>query len=283
MELVQNQQYKRSELHDHFGGSRQSGISPSAKTNIIFIFSAGTGEQYGYYDGWRDDGRFYYTGEGQLGDQQFERGNKALLEHMENSKRVLLMQESARTYVQYVADLVCVDYSYVQTHDKNSDNRRAIVFVFEKVDAEMPPVGKSSLTAAPKPYKKPTVTERTGLVTSRVGQGWYRRALLRKFNNQCAATGLDIPEVLIASHIVPWRSSTELERLDEENGILLSPHYDALFDKHLISFEDTGDILVSDKLSNEQLLALGISRSCIIAVSEGMKPYLTIHRSELRK
>jgi hypothetical protein len=41
--------------------------------------------------------------------------------------------------------------------------------------------------------------------------------------------------------------------------------------------------LVSDKLSNEQLLALGISRSCIIAVSEGMKPYLTIHRSELRK
>jgi len=281
MELVQNQQYKRSELHDHFGGSRQSGISPSAKTNIIFIFSAGTGEQYGYYDGWRDDGRFYYTGEGQLGDQQFERGNKALLEHMENSKRVLLMQESARTYVQYVADLVCVDYSYVQTHDKRGDNRRAIVFVFERAESGVSLVGKTLVT--PKLYKKPTITERTGLVTSRVGQGWYRRALLRKFNNQCAATGLDIPEVLIASHIVPWRSSTELERLDEENGILLSPHYDALFDKHLISFEDTGDILVSDKLSNEQLLALGISRSCIIAVSEGMKPYLTIHRSELRK
>ena len=47
------------------------------------------------------------------------------------------------------------------------------------------------------------------------------------------------------------------EWLDEENGILLSPHYDALFDKHLISFEDTGDILLSDKLSNEQLLAVG--------------------------
>ena len=282
MELVQNQQYKRSELHDHFGGSRQSGISPSAKTNIIFIFSAGTGEQYGYFDGWRD-GRFYYTGEGQLGDQQFERGNKALLKHIENSMRVLLMQESARTYVRYVADLVCVDYSYVQTHDKNSDNRRAIVFVFEKADAEMPPVGKYSLTAAPKPNKEPSITERTGLVTTRVGQGWYRQALLRKFNSQCAATGLNIPEILIASHIVPWRSSNEEERLDEENGILLSPHYDALFDKHLISFEDTGDILVSEKLDSKQVKAIGISLSCKISVSDGMKLYLQRHRKELRK
>jgi len=281
MELVQNQQYKRSELHDHFGGSRQSGISPSAKTDIIFIFSAGSGEQYGYQDGWRPDGRFYYTGEGQLGDQQFERGNTALLEHSENNKRVLLMQESTRSHVQYAADLICVDYSYIQTHAKNGDNRRAILFVFEKSEADTSSAGKVSPT--PKPHKKPSVTERTGLVTTRVGQGWYRQALLRKFNSQCATTGLDIPEILIASHIVPWRSSSEEERLDEENGILLSPHYDALFDKHLISFEDTGDILVSVKLTSSQLEALGISLSCRIMVSEGMKPYLQRHRNELRK
>ena len=281
MELVQNQQYKRSELHDHFGGSRQSGISPSAKTDIIFIFSAGSGEQYGYQDGWRPDGRFYYTGEGQLGDQQFERGNTALLEHSENNKRVLLMQESTRSHVQYAADLICVDYSYIQTHAKNGDNRRAILFVFEKSKADTSSAGKVSPT--PKPHKKPSVTERTGLVTTRVGQGWYRQALLRKFNSQCATTGLDIPEILIASHIVPWRSSSEEERLDEENGILLSPHYDALFDKHLISFEDTGDIVVSEKITSSQLAALGINLLSKISVSEGMKSYLQKHRKELRK
>lgn len=281
MELVKNQEYKRSKLHDYFGGSRQSGISPSAKTDIIFIFSANTGEQYGYYDGWRDDERFYYSGEGQLGDQEFERGNKALVEHIENNKRVLLMKESARSHVRYEADLMLVDYSYIQTHDKNGDNRRGILFVFEKVLNDVAAGIKTPST--PMPYRKPTVTERTGLVTTRVGQGWYRQALLRKFNSRCAATELDIPEVLIASHIVPWRSANEVERLDEENGILLSPNYDALFDKHLISFQDTGEILISDKLSSHQIIAMGINPTCKINVSEGMKPYLQKHREELRK
>ena len=55
MELTLGKEYKRSELHDTFGGSRQSGISPSAKTGIIFIFSAASGEQYGYYDAGCDE------------------------------------------------------------------------------------------------------------------------------------------------------------------------------------------------------------------------------------
>lgn len=281
MELKLNQEYKRSELHDIFGGSRQSGISPSAQTNIIFIFSAGAGEQYGYYDGWRDDGRFYYTGEGQLGDQQFERGNLALLKHSKNNKRVLLMMETKRSHVKYTSELVCVDYLFDQSHDKEGCNRRTIVFIFEELDSNKIPEDHS--LRGFKKHKKPTNTERAGMVMSRVGQGWYRQALLEKFKHRCAVTGLDMPEILIASHIVPWRSSSESERLDEDNGILLSPHYDALFDKHLISFEDDGNILISSKLSSEQILALGISCYCKIHVTEGMKSYLQRHRVEFRK
>ena len=66
MELTPGQEYKRTELHDHFGGSRQSGISTPADNDLIFIFTGETGEQYGYEDGWQGDGYFHYTGEGQV-------------------------------------------------------------------------------------------------------------------------------------------------------------------------------------------------------------------------
>ena len=119
-------------------------------------------------------------------------------------------------------------------------------------------------------------------MTSRVGQGEYRQALLDKFEGKCAVTQLGIEEVLTASHIVPWRDSNDLERLDPDNGILLSPNYDALFDQHLISFEDSGEIIVSPMIKPNQLSLLGISTEAKISVTELMKPYLARHRAKLR-
>ena len=65
-----NRVYKRSEIHDNFGGSRQSGISTCAKYPYIFIFSGSSGERYGYFDEWLDTSEsvFQYTGEDQEGD-----------------------------------------------------------------------------------------------------------------------------------------------------------------------------------------------------------------------
>ena len=72
---------KRTELHRDFGGGRQGGISPSAQTPNVFVFSdAASGEQHGYIDSWKNDGCFHYTGEGQRGDQQMIKGNRAILE-----------------------------------------------------------------------------------------------------------------------------------------------------------------------------------------------------------
>lgn len=80
---------KRTELHRQFGGSRQSGISPSAQSPNVFIFSdPASGEKHGYFDRWRDDGCFHYTGEGQRGDQQMIKGNLAIL-NAEKSARAL--------------------------------------------------------------------------------------------------------------------------------------------------------------------------------------------------
>ena len=86
---------------------------------------------------------------------------------------------------------------------------------------------------------------------------------------------------MIASHIVPWRLSNDKERLDEDNGILLSPLYDALFDKHLISFQDDGTILISKSIKEKELISL-INKNAKIEVNEGMKKYLEKHRKLLR-
>ena len=116
-------------------------------------------------------------------------------------------------------------------------------------------------------HSVPTITERSGLVTSRVGQGYYRECVIDQWGGQCPLTGISRLEILIASHIVPWKDATDEERLDPNNGILLSPNVDALFDRHLISFGDDGQMLLSKDISQEDLQRLGIDSSVRIPVS----------------
>lgn len=132
-------------------------------------------------------------------------------------------------------------------------------------------------------YKKPNNTERSGLVTSRVGQGYYRQLIRDKWNNKCPVTGCEIIRILISSHIVPWSECNENERLDVENGILLSPNIDSLFDRHLISFSDEGEILYSKKISINEQEKLGIPKDVKIPISEGMKPFLKRHRKRFNE
>jgi hypothetical protein len=78
---------KRKDLHQQFGGSRQSGISPSAQSPHVFFFSdRSSGEQHGYLDEWKSDGCFHYVGEGQRGDQRMTGGNRAILEASQNGR-----------------------------------------------------------------------------------------------------------------------------------------------------------------------------------------------------
>jgi len=119
------------------------------------------------------------------------------------------------------------------------------------------------------------------LVTSRVGQGYFRQQVLQRWDGKCAVTGSDVLSILIASHIIPWSEASDEERLDVDNGILLSPLYDALFDKHLISFDDDGNILFSPTMSDDHIGQLGISINAKISVKRGMLKYLARHREKL--
>ena len=100
--------------------------------------------------------------------------------------------------------------------------------------------------------KSLTVTERDALVSARIGQGPFRSAVLAQWERRCAVTGCATLEVIRASHIKPWRLSTNEERLDPENGLPLVATLDALFDAGLIAFASDGAMLVSERLPAEE-------------------------------
>jgi hypothetical protein len=264
--FLPHQLYKRSLIHDEFGGNRQGGISPSAKVPYIFIFSGKSGAQYGYRDGWDNQNIFSYTGEGQEGDMQFIKGNLALREHLNRGKRVFLFEIEGGGMVKFISEMEFYDADYFETPDKNGTSRIGIRFFLKRIGVSIP-VNPNQFTLLPlneDPRKilelnLPNVTERSGLITSRVGQGAYRKRIIHRWEYKCAVTNFNKLDILIASHIVPWSKATDHERLDVNNGLLLSPTYDALFDKHLITFDNKGKIQLSDKIENSAYQKIGVT------------------------
>jgi putative restriction endonuclease len=95
-------------------------------------------------------------------------------------------------------------------------------------------------------------TQRLQLAKARIGQGLFRKRVML-VDPHCRVTGVDDPRLIIASHIKPWREASNAERINGFNGIMLSPHVDALFDERLISFEDDGKMLVHRSLPKDVL------------------------------
>ena len=96
-------------------------------------------------------------------------------------------------------------------------------------------------------------TQRLQLAKARVGQGLFRKRVMLLDEGACRVTGVSDQRLLIASHIKPWRAANNAERLNGHNGILLSPHVDALFDERLITFEDDGRMQTHPSLSRDVL------------------------------
>ena len=124
-------------------------------------------------------------------------------------------------------------------------------------------------------------TEVLQVQKSRRGQGEFRNNVLQIMLH-CPLTGVGIRELLVASHIKPWRACESMfERLDGENGIPFTPTADALFDKGFISFDDLGHLLVSSTLPKKisELLGLrAIENTPVIPVSKRRAQYLDYHR-----
>lgn len=121
-------------------------------------------------------------------------------------------------------------------------------------------------------------TDRISAVKIRLGQGIFRQKLIGYWNG-CAVTRYPDTALLVASHIKPWRDSSNEERLSVYNGLLLLPSLDKVFDKGLITFEESGKIKVSEQLEMPGLF--GISDDMKVLLDKQHQDYLAFHREQV--
>ncbi|MGE3509821.1 MAG: HNH endonuclease [Vicinamibacterales bacterium] len=125
-------------------------------------------------------------------------------------------------------------------------------------------------------------TTKEALVDARVGQGRFRMQVLAAWDYRCAVTGVSTLEAIRASHIRPWRDSSDEQRLDPHNGLPLLASLDALFDAGLVSFEQRGELLISSALPEAERELLGLNHSGLTnAPSSGTAKYLAYHRGKI--
>ncbi|WP_024865650.1 HNH endonuclease [Butyrivibrio sp. FCS014] len=120
--------------------------------------------------------------------------------------------------------------------------------------------------------------ERVAMIKARLNQSEFRKRLLLRYK-KCCLCGASDPRLMTASHIKPWSESEPAERVDPDNGFLLCPNHDALFDQFLISFDDDGKIMISDSLSSNDRIFMNIREDMKVSLREGNKKYLEYHRN----
>lgn len=126
-----------------------------------------------------------------------------------------------------------------------------------------------------------TETEKKTLVLSRRGQGQFRDDLIALWG-RCAITGCRDTRLLRASHLKPWKKSTNPQRLDPFNGLLLAPHLDTALDRGLVTFTDDGRIQLSPNLAPADCKCLGIRRAMKLSyIDQRHRAYLRFHRQNV--
>ena len=126
-------------------------------------------------------------------------------------------------------------------------------------------------------------TDRQAIVLARRGQGLFKKRVMR-IEHACRITGVDREEHLRASHCKPWRDASNEERLDGENGLLLTPSIDHLFDRGFIAFDGNGQVIVSPVAHRDSLLRMGITPEHppkVGTFSTGQRRFLAFHRDNV--
>jgi predicted restriction endonuclease len=102
------------------------------------------------------------------------------------------------------------------------------------------------------------------------------------WNRTCPFTGIVEPQLLRASHIIPWADcESDQERLNVHNGLLLSSLWDAAFDSGLVTFDDLGNAIASPRLGKSARLALALDQAPPLQLVDEQRSRLAWHRSEI--
>ena len=125
--------HRQHELHDKFGGNRQSGIAPCAEHPCVFLFTSPRGDEFGYEDGWISEDIYNYTGEGQTGDMKMTRGNRAIWNHQVDGRGLHLFKKVDTGQYEYIGQSEYVKHAIKTGFDGEQRQRRVIQFVLKRV------------------------------------------------------------------------------------------------------------------------------------------------------
>lgn len=125
-------------------------------------------------------------------------------------------------------------------------------------------------------------TEADRALKVRIGQDRFRDALMNYWDGSCPLTGIRNPELLRASHIIPWANcESDEDRLNVYNGLLLSSLWDAAFDAGLVTFDDEGRVIASPNLGEPAMRELGIDAAPRLSLTDEHRARLDWHRRTL--
>lgn len=274
---------RQKQIHGVFGGQQQGGISTPKDHPLVIAFTGEAGVSHGYRDFWDNDEVFHYFGEGQVGDMKYVAGNRAIGEHAKDGKMLVVFQMmgKGRPY-RYLGRFMCQS-SYVQpgTPDREGQPRSAIVFRLKSLEASLGlAAGETDQAEIDAAIDDVGATSTRRETEVRTKQRLFRERLI-VVEKGCRLTGIEDLRFLRASHIKPWADSTHDERVDGENGLLLAPHADLLFDRGWISFSSRGNLLVSDDLPYDVQGRIGLNLDATLrrgAFSRQQLIFLEFHR-----
>ena len=279
-EVINNQQ-----LCEVFLCAPQGGMRKSNRTNTLTLIS----DKTKLYDDKVEGDIYHYTGMGQSGDQKMSGQNLTLAESDNNGVKVHFFEVMKPREYTYRGQVELAGEPY-QGQQKDQDGRERLVWIFplrlkdskakftkltsamndkQELQEEFKEIVEVDNLPIPQ-------TEKERLIKGRIGQGKFKEFLIER-ECKCALCGVTNPRVLIASHIKPWSVSTNEERLDVNNGLLLCPNHDALFDKNLISFDLQGKIVISQTLDETARMFLNVHNGLRVKLNDMQLRYMKEH------
>jgi hypothetical protein len=274
-ELEFGQSYERPFLaklwgYQSFHALSKGVVTPAGTKHIIFFVTKDKQQALTQYNDYIDGNMLFWEGE------EKHSSDKRVIEAEKNGDEIhLFYREVHHTPFVYFGKVSLTDYQLREGLPSE------FVFRINALSSEVDAFKEVREHTAE--YKTLDVTEQEQVVISRLGQGNFRRNVIRLWGS-CSVTGLQNVSLLRASHIKPWKDSNNNERLTPYNGLLLIPDYDFLFDKGYITFKGDGDVLVSQRLSPFARRVFDVKDDLRLRkVFPENKEYLEFHRSVVFK
>lgn len=275
-QLKVGQTYDRNQIahllgYASFRAIAKGVVTPSESKLVILFVTKEKQQSLTQYNDYIDGGFLYWEGEARHGSDE------RIIKAADNGEQIVLFYRN-----RHHSPFIFMGEIFLLEFERQKVKPSEFVFSFSPVESQAEgSIIYEAIDPNSHEYLSLHETERKQLTKTRVGQENFRKNLI-KIWGKCSVTGVENLEFLNASHIKPWRISSNEERLNPLNGLLLNPALDTAFDKGFIGFDQSGKILVSKNLTHYDAEKMAINESLRLrSLYPENQKFLAWHRENL--